>query len=151
MPIRQRESPSCRKRRFCESAETALNFVTFRQPTSSSPVGDTDHPSGILIAEVAETAPETRRPLLFGQLIIMTVCLPLRAVSDIEAKMSHPIAIMAVMTLVAAVISSVNFLPAAAPRFIYKEVAEHDNKLVDKGRISTGTFQNGSCTIGRSG
>jgi cobalt-zinc-cadmium resistance protein CzcA len=114
-------------------------------------VGDTDHPSGILIAEVAETAPETRRPLLFGQLIIMTVCLPLRAVSGIEAKMPHPMGIMVVMTIVATIISSVNFLPAAIARFINKEVAEHDNKLIDKGRISTGTFQNGSCTTGRSG
>jgi hypothetical protein len=39
------------------------------------PVGDTNHPTRILIAKVAAAAAETPRPLLFGQLIIMTVCL----------------------------------------------------------------------------
>jgi cobalt-zinc-cadmium resistance protein CzcA len=85
-------------------------------------------------AEVAAAAAETRRPLLFGQLIIMTVYLPIFALSGIEGKMFHPMAITVVMALVAAMILSVTFVPAAVALFVSKKVAGHENKLMDKAR-----------------
>jgi cobalt-zinc-cadmium resistance protein CzcA len=85
-------------------------------------------------AEVAAAAAEARRPLLFGQLIIMTVYLPIFALSGIEGKMFHPMAITVVMALVAAMILSVTFVPAAVALFVSKKVAGHENKLMDKAR-----------------
>jgi cobalt-zinc-cadmium resistance protein CzcA len=35
---------------------------------------------------------ESRRPLLFGQLIIMVVYLPIFALTGVEGKMFHPMA-----------------------------------------------------------
>ncbi|MDB5749557.1 MAG: CusA/CzcA family heavy metal efflux transporter [Massilia sp.] len=85
-------------------------------------------------AELAAAAAETRRPLLFGQLIIMTVYLPIFALSGVEGKMFHPMAITVVMALVAAMILSVTFVPAAVAIFVSKGVTEHENKLMHKAR-----------------
>jgi cobalt-zinc-cadmium resistance protein CzcA len=85
-------------------------------------------------AEVAAAAAEARRPLLFGQLIIMTVYLPIFALSGVEGKMFHPMAITVVMALVAAMILSVTFVPAAVALFIGKEVAGHENRLMDRAQ-----------------
>ncbi|MFL6635231.1 MAG: efflux RND transporter permease subunit, partial [Massilia sp.] len=84
--------------------------------------------------EVALAAAEARRPLLFGQLIIMTVYLPLLALSGIEGKMFHPMALTVVMALVAAMILSVTFVPAAVALFVSGNVAERDNRLMHKAR-----------------
>jgi cobalt-zinc-cadmium resistance protein CzcA len=85
-------------------------------------------------AEVAAAAAEARRPLLFGQLIIMTVYLPIFALSGVEGKMFHPMAITVVMALIAAMFLSVTFVPAAVALFVNKGVAGHENKLMDKAR-----------------
>jgi cobalt-zinc-cadmium resistance protein CzcA len=85
-------------------------------------------------AEVAAAAAEARRPLLFGQLIIMTVYLPIFALSGIEGKMFHPMAITVVMALLAAMILSVTFVPAAVALFVSQPVAGHENRLMDKAR-----------------
>jgi cobalt-zinc-cadmium resistance protein CzcA len=84
--------------------------------------------------EVALAAAEARRPLLFGQLIIMTVYLPLLALSGIEGKMFHPMALTVVMALVAAMILSVTFVPAAVALFVSGNVAERDNRLMHRAR-----------------
>ncbi|MBD8533359.1 MULTISPECIES: efflux RND transporter permease subunit [unclassified Massilia] len=84
-------------------------------------------------AEVAAAAAEARRPLLFGQLIIMTVYLPIFALSGIEGRMFHPMAITVVMALLAAMILSITFVPAAVALFV-KEGAEHENRLMAKAR-----------------
>lgn len=84
--------------------------------------------------EVALAAAEARRPLLFGQVIIMTVYLPLLALSGIEGKMFHPMALTVVMALVAAMILSVTFVPAAVALFVSGNVTEHDNRLMHKAR-----------------
>jgi heavy metal efflux system protein len=85
-------------------------------------------------AEVARAAAEARRPLLFGQLIIMTVYLPILALSGIEGKMFHPMAITVVMALAGAMVLSVTFVPAAVVMFVSGNVAEHDNRLMRKAR-----------------
>jgi heavy metal efflux system protein len=85
-------------------------------------------------AEVARAAAEARRPLLFGQLIIMTVYLPILALSGIEGKMFHPMAITVVMALAGAMVLSVTFVPAAVVLFVSGNVAGHDNRLMRKAR-----------------
>ncbi|MGO4479468.1 efflux RND transporter permease subunit [Massilia sp. 2TAF26] len=85
-------------------------------------------------AVVAEAAAEARRPLLFGQLIIMTVYLPIFALSGVEGKMFHPMAITVVMALAAAMLLSVSFVPAAVALFVGKHAGRHENRLMDQAR-----------------
>lgn len=79
---------------------------------------------------VFEAAREVRRPLLFGQLIIMVVYLPIFALSGIEGKMFHPMAFTVVAALVGAMILSVTFIPAAVAMFVSGKVDEKENRLI---------------------
>ncbi|TXT31897.1 MAG: cobalt-zinc-cadmium resistance protein CzcA [Rhodocyclaceae bacterium] len=68
--------------------------------------------------EVFSAAKESRRPLLFGQLIIMVVYLPIFALTGVEGKMFHPMAFTVVAALLGAMILSVTFIPAAVALLI---------------------------------
>jgi cobalt-zinc-cadmium resistance protein CzcA len=80
--------------------------------------------------EVAAAAQQARRPLLFGQLIIMVVYLPIFALSGVEGKMFHPMAFSVVAALLGAMLLSVTFVPAAIALFIGERVAERENRLM---------------------
>ncbi|WP_423680172.1 CusA/CzcA family heavy metal efflux RND transporter [Undibacterium sp. WLHG33] len=80
--------------------------------------------------EVFAAAKEARRPLLFGQLIIMVVYLPIFALAGVEGKMFHPMAFAVVAALLGAMILSMTFIPAAVALFIGKRVAEKENRLM---------------------
>ncbi|TXI79907.1 MAG: CusA/CzcA family heavy metal efflux RND transporter [Cupriavidus sp.] len=80
--------------------------------------------------EVFAAAREARRPLLFGQLIIMIVYLPVFALTGVEGKMFHPMAFTVVLALVGAMILSMTFVPAAVALFIGDRVAEKENRLM---------------------
>jgi cobalt-zinc-cadmium resistance protein CzcA len=84
--------------------------------------------------EVFTAAREARRPLLFGQLIIMVVYLPIFALAGVEGKMFHPMAFAVVAALVGAMILSITFIPAAVALFIGKRVAEKENKLMEMAK-----------------
>ncbi|MFZ8373944.1 efflux RND transporter permease subunit, partial [Staphylococcus aureus] len=79
--------------------------------------------------EVFLASQEARRPLLFGQLIIMIVYLPIFALAGVEGKMFHPMAFTVVIALVGAMILSMTFVPAAVALFIGEKVAEKENFL----------------------
>ncbi len=81
--------------------------------------------------EVFAAAKEARRPLLFGQLIIMIVYIPIFALTGVEGKMFHPMAFTVVAALVGAMILSMTFIPAAVALFIGERVAEKENWLMD--------------------
>jgi heavy metal efflux system protein len=80
--------------------------------------------------EVFAAAQEARRPLIFGQIIIMVVYLPIFALSGVEGKMFHPMAFTVVAALIGAMILSVTFVPAAVALFIGRKVDEKENRLV---------------------
>jgi cobalt-zinc-cadmium resistance protein CzcA len=80
--------------------------------------------------EVFAASREARRPLLFGQLIIMIVYLPIFALTGVEGKMFHPMAFTVVTALVGAMILSVTFIPAAVALFIGEKVDEKENFLM---------------------
>ncbi|GAB3554677.1 CusA/CzcA family heavy metal efflux RND transporter [Noviherbaspirillum agri] len=80
--------------------------------------------------EVFAASREARRPLLFGQLIIMIVYLPIFALTGVEGKMFHPMAFTVVIALIGAMILSITFIPAAVALFIGKKVAEKENALM---------------------
>jgi cobalt-zinc-cadmium resistance protein CzcA len=85
-------------------------------------------------AEVFGASQEARRALIFGQLIIMVVYLPIFALTGVEAKMFHPMAITVVMALAAAMVLTVTFIPAAIALFIGKRVEEKENRLMGWAR-----------------
>jgi cobalt-zinc-cadmium resistance protein CzcA len=80
--------------------------------------------------EVFAAAREARRPLLFGQLIIMVVYLPIFALTGVEGKMFHPMAFTVVAALLGAMILSVTFIPAAVALLIGDKVSEKENRLM---------------------
>ncbi len=82
------------------------------------------------LAEVFGAAREARRPLLFGQAIIMVVYLPIFALTGVEGKMFHPMAMTVVMALAAAMLLSVTFIPAAVAAFIGNRVSEKENRMM---------------------
>ncbi len=81
------------------------------------------------LAEVFAAAREARRPLLFGQLIIMVVYLPLFALGGVEGKMFQPMAFTVVAALLGALLLSVTFIPAAVALLIGDRVDEKENRL----------------------
>ncbi|WP_288423112.1 CusA/CzcA family heavy metal efflux RND transporter [uncultured Acinetobacter sp.] len=78
--------------------------------------------------EVFLAAKQARRPLLFGQFIIMVVYLPIFALSGVEAKMFHPMAIAVVLALLGAMILSITFVPAAVALWVTGEVKETESR-----------------------
>jgi cobalt-zinc-cadmium resistance protein CzcA len=80
--------------------------------------------------EVFAASQEARRPLLFGQLIIMIVYLPIFALTGVEGKLFHPMAFTVVIALLGAMILSITFIPAAVALFIGHKVGEKENRLM---------------------
>ncbi|MBO9679423.1 MAG: CusA/CzcA family heavy metal efflux RND transporter [Acidovorax sp.] len=80
--------------------------------------------------EVFLASRESRRALLFGQLIIMVVYLPIFALTGVEGKMFHPMAFTVVAALAGAMVLSVTFIPAAVALFIGERVGEKENFLL---------------------
>jgi len=82
--------------------------------------------------EVFAAAREARRPLLFGQLIIMVVYLPIFALTGVEGRMFHPMALTVVMALAGAMLLSVTFIPAAVALFIGDHVVEKEQRRIGR-------------------
>lgn len=84
--------------------------------------------------EVFAASKEARRALIYGQLIIMVVYLPIFALTGVEGKMFHPMAFTVVLALLGAMILSVTFVPAAIALFITGKVKEEENLLMRSAR-----------------
>ncbi|ALD98139.1 CusA/CzcA family heavy metal efflux RND transporter [Pseudomonas syringae] len=84
--------------------------------------------------EVFAAAREARRPLIFGQLIIMVVYLPIFALTGVEGKMFHPMAFTVVIALLGAMILSVTFVPAAIAMFVTGKVKEEEGLVMRTAR-----------------
>lgn len=80
---------------------------------------------------VFEASKEVRRALLFGQLIIMVVYLPVFALSGVEGKMFHPMAFTVLLALLGAVFLSVTFVPAAVAMFLSGKMMEKEGATVE--------------------
>ena len=84
--------------------------------------------------EVFAAAKEARRALIFGQLIIMVVYLPIFALTGVAGKMFHPMAFTVVIALLGAMILSVTFVPAAIALFVTGKVKEEENLVMRSAR-----------------
>lgn len=78
--------------------------------------------------EVFLAAKQARRPLLFGQLIIMVVYIPIFALTGVEAKLFHPMAMTVVLALIGAMVLSLTFVPAAIALFVTGKVSEKESR-----------------------
>lgn len=73
---------------------------------------------------------EVIKPSLFGVVIITVVYFPIFALTDIEGKMFHPMALTVIIALLSALILSLTFVPAAVALFITGKVQEKENKFI---------------------
>jgi cobalt-zinc-cadmium resistance protein CzcA len=81
---------------------------------------------------VFEASREVRQATMFGELIIIVVYLPIFALTGVEGKMFHPMAITVVIALVGAMLLSVTFIPAAVALFLKGEVKEEESSGLHK-------------------
>lgn len=75
---------------------------------------------------------EAKKPLLFGQCIIMAVYLPIFALTGVEGKMFHPMAFTVVIALLGAMLLSVTFIPAAVAMFVNGRINTSEQPLITR-------------------
>lgn len=98
--------------------------------------GEVQHRLGRLLVReerfelAASATAEVIKPGLFGVFIITVVYLPIFALTGVEGKMFHPMALTVVMALTAAMVLSLTFVPAAVALFVTGKVAEEDNRVI---------------------
>jgi cobalt-zinc-cadmium resistance protein CzcA len=83
----------------------------------------------------ASATSEVIRPSLIGVLIITIVYVPIFALTGIEGKMFHPMAITVVIALTAAMLLSLTFVPAAVALFVTGRVREKDSPVMAGARF----------------
>ncbi|HBR96313.1 MAG TPA: CusA/CzcA family heavy metal efflux RND transporter, partial [Gammaproteobacteria bacterium] len=82
------------------------------------------------LAIVFDATREVIRPALFGVFIITAVYLPIFALSGVEGKMFHPMAITVVIALLSAMLLSITFIPAGVALLFKKPIKEKKNVVV---------------------
>ncbi len=80
--------------------------------------------------EVLIAAREMIQPSVFGQAIIVTVYVPILALTGVEGKMFHPMAMTVIFALIGAFILSMTFVPAMVALLIRGKVTEKDMFLI---------------------
>ena len=78
----------------------------------------------------ASATAEVIRPSLFGLGIITAVYLPIFALTGIEGKMFHPMAITVVLALTGAMLLSLTFVPAAIALCLRGRVSEKESRAI---------------------
>ena len=102
--------------------------------------GEMQHQLGRVMTEeerhdvTASATAEVIRPSLFGLGIIAAVYLPIFALTGIEGKMFHPMAITVVLALTGAMLLSLTFVPAAIAVFLGGRVDEKENRVMQWAR-----------------
>ncbi|MBW8374555.1 CusA/CzcA family heavy metal efflux RND transporter, partial [Stenotrophomonas sp.] len=78
----------------------------------------------------ASASAEVIKPSLFGLFIIAAVYIPIFALSGVEGKMFHPMALTVVIALTGAMALSLTFVPAAVAQFVTGKVSEKETKAM---------------------
>lgn len=82
-------------------------------------------------AEVLESATKIRKSAAFGEIIIMTVYLPLMTLVGIEGKMFRPMAMTVFFAILGAFLLSLTYVPMASSVFLSKS-STHKPNLSDR-------------------
>ena len=69
-------------------------------------------------------------PMFFGVLIIAIVYLPILALSGIEGKMFHPMALTVMLALGGSLVLALTLMPALCSFLLKGKIAERDNTIV---------------------
>jgi cobalt-zinc-cadmium resistance protein CzcA len=99
-------------------------------------LGERQHHEGRLLTlqerlhEVMVAAKEMIQPSVFGQAIIITVYIPILALTGVEGKMFHPMAMTVIFALISAFILSMTFIPATVAILVRGRVTEKDMILI---------------------
>ena len=99
-------------------------------------LGEAQHRLGRLLERderfglVASASAEVMKPSIFGVIIITVVYLPIFALTGIEGKTFHPMAITVVMALTAALILALTLVPAAIAQFVTGRLEEKENRVM---------------------
>ncbi len=81
-------------------------------------------------ATVFDATKESRKAILYGQLIIILVYLPVMTLTGVEGKMFTPMAATVVMALLAAMILSITFVPAMIALVTTGKVKDEESKII---------------------
>ena len=122
-------------------------------------LGEAQHRLGRLLDRderfglVATASAEVMKPSIFGVIIITVVYLPIFALTGIEGKTFHPMAITVVIALTAALLLSLTFVPAAIAQFVTGRVEEKENRVMSwlnrrYAPLLDSTMQRGKLIIG---
>ncbi len=84
--------------------------------------------------EVIEASRQMIQPAVFGQMIIITVYLPLLTFSGVEGKMFEPMAMTVIIALIAAFVLSITFVPAMIAMCITGRVEEKESRIISKAK-----------------
>ncbi len=106
--------------------ENCLRRLTRRQQMKGT-LSEDERENEVLLA-----SQEMIQPTVFGQSIIITVYFPILALSGIEGKMFHPMALTVIFALISAFILSLTFVPSMITLFVKGPFKEDENKIVSK-------------------
>jgi cobalt-zinc-cadmium resistance protein CzcA len=84
--------------------------------------------------EVIEASRQMIQPAVFGQMIIITVYLPLLTFTGVEGKMFEPMAMTVIIALIAAFVLSITFVPAMIAMCITGKVEEKESRIISKAK-----------------
>jgi heavy metal efflux system protein len=107
-------------------------------------LGERQHRIGRLLAleerlETVFTATrEVFTPSLVSVLVVILVNLPILALTGVEGKMFQPMAFAVIVALLAALVLSLTFVPAAVALFLTGRIEEQENRLVRVARSAYG-------------
>jgi len=95
-------------------------------------------PDGLALEErvevVADATRQVIRPSVFGVSIILIVYVPILALTGVEGKMFHPMALTVILALLAALVLSVTFVPAAIAVLLRGPIDERESRVMHGAR-----------------
>ena len=103
-------------------------------------LGERQHHQGRLLKleerldVVFKATKEVFTPSLVSVLVVILVNLPILALTGVEGKMFTPMALTVIMALVAALVLSLTFVPAAVALFLSGKIQEKENFIVRGAR-----------------
>lgn len=84
------------------------------------------------LAIVFDATREVIRPALFGVFIITAVYIPIFALTGVEGKMFHPMAITIIIALISAMVLAITFIPAGIAILFNKPIVERHNPIMQR-------------------
>ena len=86
------------------------------------------------IEVIWQASQEVRKPMLFGEIIIIIVYFPILALTGVEGKMFTPMALTVLLALTGALILSFTFVPAAIAVFLSRSASHKENLITTKAK-----------------